>query len=349
MNLYLLFIIGISLFGIKFFFRDFNENYLSKESTSCIKGIFILIVFYSHLETYTTMIPSKDSLMWSVRIFLGQLMVTLFLFYSGYGVYESIKKKKKKYIDSIPMKRIFITLLNFDIAVLTFLIVNYFLGTTFPIKRILLSLIGWNSVGNSNWYIFGILGLYLITYLAFQFFDNNKKAALVLTWVLTLFFILFLSKYKPAYCYTTLLCYPFGMTYSYYKDKIEKTLFNNKKYILACIISFFAFYVFRLFRTNGWFYFECMSIMFCILVVLFTMKANINNCFLKWCGDNLFWFYILQRIPMLVLKSIGYNNHAYRFAFLCFVISIIITFIYSKIMKFVNEKIIFFYNKKEKE
>lgn len=63
MNIYLLFIILISLIGIKIYFKDFNENYLSKENTSCIKGIFILIVFYSHLCAYIPIQKAKDGLM----------------------------------------------------------------------------------------------------------------------------------------------------------------------------------------------------------------------------------------------------------------------------------------------
>ena len=43
------------------------------------------------------------------------LMVTMFLFYSGYGVFESIKKKKEKYINTIPKRRFLKTLINFAI------------------------------------------------------------------------------------------------------------------------------------------------------------------------------------------------------------------------------------------
>ena len=43
---------------------------------------------------------------------LEQLMVTMFLFYSGYGVMESIKRKGDDYIKSFPKKRILTTLIN---------------------------------------------------------------------------------------------------------------------------------------------------------------------------------------------------------------------------------------------
>ena len=41
MNLYLLMILVLTLIGIKITIKTNNKNYLSKENTSCIKGIFI--------------------------------------------------------------------------------------------------------------------------------------------------------------------------------------------------------------------------------------------------------------------------------------------------------------------
>lgn len=340
MNLYLLFIVILSLIGIKIFIKDFNKNYMSKESTSCIKGIFILIVFYSHLVTYTVIQKSKDFMMLNLRNFLGQLMVTMFLFYSGYGIYESIKRKKQDYVKSIPVKRILITLFNFDIAVLSFVIINQFLGRVYSLKNILLSFVGWEGIGNSNWYIFGILFMYLITYISFTFFDKDNKKALVSCWLLTLLFVLFMSVHKEDYWFNTLFCYPLGLTYSYYKDKIEKKLFNNKKYLMALGVSLIAFLVFRELIPIDWIYYQCMSIFFCIVLILITMKVNIHNRILKWLGDNLFWLYILQRIPMLILTKIGYSIHAYRFTFICFCITVFMSFIYSFVFNIINKKIL---------
>ena len=173
MNLYLIFIFVTSLLGIKIFIKNSNKDYLNKENTTCIKGIFILIVFYSHLCKYIPYQSTKDFLMYDLRQFLGQLMVTMFLFYSGYGIYESIKKKKNNYINNIPIKRILITLLNFDIAVLTFAVVNQLIGNGKTIEEILLALTGWGGIGNSNWYIFAILFLYLSTYISFKVVKNH--------------------------------------------------------------------------------------------------------------------------------------------------------------------------------
>ena len=343
MNLYLVLIFITSLIGIKFFVKDSNKDYLSKENTNCIKGIFILIVFYSHLCTYIPYQHSKDFLMYDLRSFLGQLMVTMFLFYSGYGIYESIKKKKSNYINNIPIKRILITLLNFDIAVLTFAVVNQLIGNGKTLEEILLALTGWGGIGNSNWYIFAILFLYLSTYISFKIFDKNDKNAITCNWILTIFIMAIIAIYRGEgyeYCYNTLLCYPFGLTYSFYKEKINKIVFNNKKYILLFITIFSIFFLFKKVENINTIFYSISSLLFVLCVILLSIKVKLNSPVLKWCGENLFWLYILQRLPMQVMSKLGYSNHAYRFALIAFITTIILTFIYTKIVGKLNNLII---------
>ena len=61
---------------------------------------------------------------------------------------------------------------SIDIAVLLYLIVNSVFGKTFPVKQVLLALAAYSSVGNSDWYIFAVLGLYLIVFAAFMLATN---------------------------------------------------------------------------------------------------------------------------------------------------------------------------------
>lgn len=96
MNLYLLCIIILCLIGIKVYPKDFNKDYLSKGTTNCIKGIFILLVFFAHARTSIDVHHWYDNAMFYLSKNLSQLIVVMFLFYSGYGIYESFKKKRKK-------------------------------------------------------------------------------------------------------------------------------------------------------------------------------------------------------------------------------------------------------------
>ena len=342
LNLYLIFIIIISLIGIEFCFKKGNKEYLSKTNTSCIKGIFILIVFYSHFTQYTAVNMSKDFLMYDFKVFLGQLMVTLFLFYSGYGIFESIKNKKN-YIKQLPKKRIFKVWFQFAIAVSLFLILQLILkNPDLNIKRILLSYVGWSGLGNSNWYIFGILLLYISSFLSFSIFNKEKdyRKAIILNYILTIILILFLSVYKEIWWYNTLLCYNLGLSFSYHKKAIEEKLFNWKSYIIILFTTTFSFLVlYHLGKENFWYY-ELCAMSFCLLVVELTVIINLRSKVLKWFGDKLFWVYILQRLPMIILVELGYTSHPYRFALISFIVTIVLVLIVDFISKNLDKLIV---------
>lgn len=93
MTFYLLFIFALCVYGVTVYQKpDFCKDYLSRENTMSIRGIFVFFVIAQHFVTYTELNSAYDTFYMHVRQFLGQNIVTVFLFYSGYGVYESIKK-----------------------------------------------------------------------------------------------------------------------------------------------------------------------------------------------------------------------------------------------------------------
>lgn len=138
-----------------------NNHYLSKECCNFIKGIFILWVFVRHALPYTGRSLFVDK-------WMAQLIVAMFLFYSGFGVVESIKNKGVSYLDSMPKRRLLTTLVNFDIAVVVFVVVDFLIGRKFGLRQLVLSFVGLDSIGNSNWYIFDILLCYALTWFCFE-------------------------------------------------------------------------------------------------------------------------------------------------------------------------------------
>lgn len=176
-------ILFLLVYGINVHKYDIYDDYISKEQCNCIKGFFIVIVFCRHIYPYLA-VAGYDFSQFGDGVFriidanMGQLLVVMFLFYSGYGVMEQIKKKGMVYVNDIPKKRILTTIANFDVAVLLFLIVGMFLDHDYMAQDILLAFTGWTSIGNSNWYIFVILCCYVSTYLTYVIFHGRKVTRL---------------------------------------------------------------------------------------------------------------------------------------------------------------------------
>lgn len=314
---------------VKVHWKGIDENYLSKKYTQPIKGIFIIIVFLSHIRTYTNFESKGDLFTIGVLNYLGQLMVALFLFYSGYGIYEAIKSKGNTYIESLLKNRFGKTFFDFGLAIILFVIVNACLGQFYPLSRILLSFIGWSSVGNSAWYMFAIFTLYILSYICFSLFKNIKYGRFVSICLLSacsLGYVYIFSIIKDNYWSSTYLCFAAGMWYSFFKEYIDKILKDKVfLYYISMIFIMVSYnYLFTM-RYRRLLMFNLVAILFCFIFVFLSMKLSIHSKFLTWMGEHLFWVYILQRIPMLVLQHIGVaDKYPYMYLYVCFVITIIL-------------------------
>lgn len=122
-----------------------NEDYISRDTTTAIKGIFAIIILFNHSRQY---LPSHITdwgrqsyaiLYNSIIDIFGQLMVVMFLVYSGFGIMESFKRKKNDYIKGFVRKRVLKTLIHFDIAVFLFLLVALAFGHEYTSSNYALS------------------------------------------------------------------------------------------------------------------------------------------------------------------------------------------------------------------
>ena len=331
MLVFYIIILLLSLYGISFIKSGFNQDYISKEQCNAIKGIFILFVFTRHIWPYLSKFgydfsAPGDSLFINIDRWMGQLLVVAFLFYSGFGVMESIKSKGEPYIDNMPRKRILNTLLNFDVAVFVFIVIDLILGINLKLNTTLLAFTGWTSIGNSNWYIFIILVCYFCTWIGFKL----GKGWMAYFLLATAYIILFNTKSNPVW-YNTIFSFAAGLFYSRFKSQIEPFVHQWYWIVLpACILVFFSVHTqnFAFYGLKD----NLTSILFALSIVVVSMKIKVGNKALIWCGTKLFPLYIYQRIPMIFLSKFDggafISQHPFAYVWTCFLITIAIAFLY---------------------
>lgn len=192
-----------------------KRDYMSVKMTNSIKGFFLCMVFLAHIQGYADFShPYLDGPYQFVRRAMGQCIVAMFLFYSGYGVMESVKRKGQPYVEKLPTQRFLKVLLQFDTAVLLFWLYGRLAGRHAGAGKMLLSLIGWDSIGNSNWYIFCILCLYIFTYISMRVFKGNHEKAALGIFLLSLLYMAVVSRAgKDYWWYDTVLCYAWGCSF----------------------------------------------------------------------------------------------------------------------------------------
>lgn len=307
MNLILLAVLLLGIWGI----RPRRDNaHLSKEQTGAVNGFFVLLVFLRHTVDYITLGP-WDALFGKVNAQLDQLIVVPFLFYSGYGIMRSIRTKGHPYVASIPWNRFFRVWYHFAIAVALYLILGLCIGKDYGVMRIVLSFTGWDSIGNSNWYIFATFCMYLFTWISFSLFRRNYTLAAISLAGMSALYILILRQWKGIWWYDTALVYPAGLFYGLFQERIEG--FLNKKRclpLLAAALCAGAF-VLCFFLQSSLIAREGMAVFFALTVLSVTMLLRFGNPVLAFLGKYTFEIYILQRIPMILLRNCFSNQYIY--------------------------------------
>lgn len=334
MDLILLCVVVLTFIKVKI---DFEGGYLNtclkREQATAINGAFVMLVFLRHFKEYIVC-GSYDRIFWVVDGLLEQLIVTTFLFYSGYGILVSLETKKD-YLQKFP-KRIFKVWLQFAIAVCLFLFLNLFTGRVYSIPTILLSFTAWQSVGNSNWYILAILVLYALSYIGGLMTRQDSLTTIIfVTAGCCIYVVVLVLCGKGSWYYNTIFCYPLGMLFGKYEHKIRTLLEKTDTYLMivvGCAAAFAASYL-SVLKCHGVIWLavvELRGIFFVLLVVLATSRIKIGNPVLHWLGKHTFEIYILQRLPMIALSGIGMNKYVYFL--ICTVVTGLVAFLYRKFM-----------------
>ena len=316
---------------------DFEGGYLNtclkREQAMAVNGVFVMLVFLRHFKEYIVC-GYYDRIFWVVDGLLEQLIVTTFLFYSGYGILVSLKTKKD-YLQKFP-KRIFKVWLQFAVAVCLFLFLNLFMGKVYSIPTILLSFTAWQSVGNSNWYILAILVLYALSYISGLMTSQDSLKTIIFVSVgCYVYVVVLILCGKGSWYYNTIFCYPLGMLFGEYEQKVRMLLEKTDTYLMivvGCATAFAVSYLYTL-KCHGviWLVMvELRGIFFVLFVVLATSRIKIGNPVLHWLGKHTFEIYILQRLPMIALSGIGMNQYVYFL--ICAVVTGLAAFLYQKVM-----------------
>lgn len=334
---------ALPLFGVRRRDSQSDGDYLSVEQTNAVRGWFAALILLSHMTQYLKLTFKLDLIAAEHIGNIGQLMVAPFLFYSGYGVMLSWLTKPG-YATTFPKHRILRTWFHFVVAVTAFLFLDLVLGIRFGLRQLIVSYIGWDSLGNSNWYVFDTLVLYVLAWLLFVVIDKANVPKDKKGWVFvatislcTAVFMFLLRAARAAWWYDTLACFPFGCAIYLAKDRIDKLLRSRLSiYLAVLLLSYvFASMSYRVGVSSHRTVFNICACLFVWIVSMLTMKLRIQNAVLAWLGKYSFYTYIYMRIPMIALQHFGVSSYVEIFVPAC----IVLTFLLSRAMKSVTEKL----------
>ena len=337
-----IFILG--LFGIRFQSKKTSENtYLQKDSTLCIRGIFILLIVIStYVGTLSkTSVNQFDAPMLGLVSRFGPILFVPFFFYSGYGIFKTYKTEGKEYARRIPLQQILRHFLSYFIAWIFFAVSALALETPYDLKTFILSGFALSTIGNTSWFVLVMLFLYFFSFVSFRIADH--KTAVIINILLSIMLVFILRGLGfESYYWNTLFAYEFGIIYCYLQDRIEPFLLKNKLNRILTILfgigGLTAFFLlnqqipFNDFKEAAYVF---PVFFFCVTLVGVTSLFRIRNRFLHFLGTNAFWIYLLHQLPLIWLKNVSFAaSNKYVFFILSVAITIVLAFALNKVFNY---------------
>lgn len=150
--------------------------------------------------------------------------------------------------------------------------------------------------------------------------------ALLLAYALTMGYCWLMRRIDaPKYFYDAVLCYPSGMALSYALNLPRKSNFVNKHprlwWAAGTIALLWLFLMLHARAGSRALVFNASAIVFALLVTMVALVTTHTSKPFVWAGQNLFYLYIYQRIPMMLLQK-WLSTNSVLFAGACLVATI---------------------------
>lgn len=333
----LLSIININIKGKNSFFND----YMDVESANSVKGIFVWMIFFRHFTGYLKNNKKINRTSFLINRAFGQNIVSLFLFYSGYGINESFKKKGKYYIRTLPKKSL-ILFIKFQISLLIYLINNIILGIKTSLKSYLFALILKTGIGNSFWFTFTIIALYIYSYFSFNFTNKSNLCSIIILNIICCLHMIIVFEYyhkNQIISIDTIFCFIIGLYYSLFKFYLDQFIMKNDiNYYLVLFIFILFYHYFYMGERKHIFNIVLKNGTFTFISILTTMKIKFKNEFLNLLTSHSYSIYILQRIVMIHIWKKGFfkDNEFIQF-FFEFIFVILLALLFDKYTNSIDE------------
>lgn len=168
----------ILLIGVKTAGKGrWREESLSLRSSKGLLGFCAVGIMLHHMSQ-TIYFANEDPGILLFMVDIGVCFVGMFFFFSGYGLYSSLRDKPD-YLKGFLPGRIPTILVPFYMCNFVFILGSYLWGYEFEEGELLPYLTGVILMNSQMWYIVEILTLYLLFYIVFRFVKNRNAACLV--------------------------------------------------------------------------------------------------------------------------------------------------------------------------
>lgn len=329
----------VLFFGAKFSRKgEFNDEWSSIQETKAIQG-FVAICIVCHHTAQQTCVEWLESgnIVHGLDVFsnTGFMLVSVFFFWSGYGLYKSVVNKKR-YLNRFFSKRVFPVWFPYLIVCFLFTLERIFiLKERMPMWFKITNFTGVTIGYSFGWYVQAIIVFYVLFFLAFKYSRYNSDA---ITWIwigvvswIVLGLIIDHNDYFLCgqWWYNSAILFPIGVTFANNEERIVAGLKKYYKALLpASIIAvYITFIISRFMEIHRGYYgqysgllpiikivsrFETLlsqivaALVFVIMIILICFKVRFSNKVLTFLGNHTLEIYLTHGF-FLEIFAVLYN------------------------------------------
>ncbi len=310
--------------------REWQEEPLSLDKSKAIQGFAAVAIIVHHLSQELAETAG------AIGFFseLGVLFVGIFFFFSGYGLYTSLKTKEN-YLKGFLKKRLVTILVPFYMCILVFTASACICGTRFTPLQLLGVLSGWSLINQHMWYIVEIAILYIAFFLIYRLIKNRTAA----TVVMSVFVIAMIAGslmlchgndmscsywFQGEWWYNSSFLFVIGIIFSKHSEGLRKIARKGYIFLLAAftalsgLLGVQTFYMLR--KYSYWSeipgedpkYLDkirCLSVQlpwiicFVCFLLLIMMRVRFGNPVLKFLGSISLELYLIHNLYLTGLRS----------------------------------------------
>ncbi len=302
-------VLGVSiLWGVRIAKKgEFNDDYLSRTQTAHGKGALALLIVYHHVAQRVYM-----GLAFGVLMRIGGMLVSMFFFYSGYGLMKSYLTQPD-YRDTYLRRRLPAVLIPYLLSSGIYWLAYRTVGLHLSIPWLIEELSYGGLLVRYSWYVAVIVVFYVGFY--FLMFLHRNKAAMILgaCVILMVCDAVFIHSEFPEFWYGTSHILIVGLLWASYEAQIQRFIKSHYwSVIMVCAAAVAA--LFFISRPYTWHVGRAlrgmMYIFFVVLVATLSMKVSIGNKWLGFAGLLSFEIYLYQGLFSSVWMGRGLRTLA---------------------------------------
>lgn len=325
-------------------------QYLSKNTFGCIKGWCALGILIHHIYQFSGILDGTAARF--LLINLGNWAVGLFVFMSGYGLYESYRDKGDRYIANFLRNKLLSFWILYLIVAGVYILYDFIRGYPHTVGEYLGTFTYGKTIISFGWYLQLTLVLYLVYWIAFRFGRGRGSRFAIMGVLFALFIWLNILLGISHIRYMPVLFFLLGILWAVYREQIEKGLcrIGPVVLVLAFVVSFGGYLIIWRYEIRGFMSVavyagsEMAMILFVMLLVR-QLNAHgqasaklICNGLSRFLGVYSLEIYVCQGIVLRTLSSIAMNK--YLFAGLGILLVILIAIPVHMLFGVVNKKIV---------